>query len=157
MRFKDIEIEVRLALLDLGRDPHVKLPRTRADLDAMRVSLRIEQAMSQTSKLRPEIKAARLACLPVTRTDFPHEGYDNAATFSVVASILAPIGFVNSTYRNDTCPSLYNEASNLHLFVDYLDPEKREYGGEMFTLIDTDAEIVIAASDNFTDIMKEIQ
>lgn len=61
MRLSDTKIEIRLAMLDLGRDPHVKLPTKRAPLEAMRDVLRIEQARSTKSKLRPEIKAARLA------------------------------------------------------------------------------------------------
>lgn len=61
MRIQDTQIEIRLALLDLGRDPHVKLPTKRAPLEAMRDLLRIEQARSQKSKLRQDIKDARLA------------------------------------------------------------------------------------------------
>ena len=61
MKIADIQIEIRLALLDLGRDPHEKLPAKRPALEAMRDILRIEQARSAKSQLRPEIKAARLA------------------------------------------------------------------------------------------------
>lgn len=61
MKIADIKIEIRLALLDLGRDPYEKLPTKRAALEAKRDLLRIEQARSVKSKLRPEIKAARLA------------------------------------------------------------------------------------------------
>jgi hypothetical protein len=61
MKIDDIKIEIRLALLDLGRDPHEKLPTKRPALEAKRDLLRIEQARSAKSKLRPEIKAALLA------------------------------------------------------------------------------------------------
>lgn len=61
MKINDIKIEIRLAMLDLGRDPHAKLPTKRPALEAMRNLLRIEQARSAKSKLRPEIKAAMLS------------------------------------------------------------------------------------------------
>jgi len=61
MKIADIKIEIRLALLDLGRDAYQALPAKRPALEAMRDLLRIEQARSAKSKLRPEIKAARLA------------------------------------------------------------------------------------------------
>lgn len=61
MKLSDTKIEIRLALLDLGRDPYVKLPAKRAPLEAMRDILRIEQARSTKSKLRQDIKDARLA------------------------------------------------------------------------------------------------
>jgi uncharacterized protein (DUF2267 family) len=61
MRLQDLKIQIRLALHDLGRDPYVALPRTRAALEAHWRLLRIEQARSARSQLRPEIKAAILA------------------------------------------------------------------------------------------------
>jgi hypothetical protein len=61
MRLEDIRIHIRLALHDLGRDAYVKLPTTRAALEAMRDVLFIEQAVSAKSNLRDDIKAARLA------------------------------------------------------------------------------------------------
>lgn len=43
MRNSDIAINIRLALLDLGRDPKQKLPRTQAALKQMLAGLRVEQ------------------------------------------------------------------------------------------------------------------
>lgn len=36
-------------------------------------------------------------------------------------------GFVDDSYKNDTCPSLYNEALNLKLWIDWKDETKREF------------------------------
>lgn len=41
-----------------------------------------------------------------------------------------PEGFTDSSWGNDACPSMINEAIRLHIFVDYLDPAKRNFGGE---------------------------
>lgn len=43
MTNRDLGIHIRLALLDLGRDPNQKLPRTSKDLSAMLKGLRQEQ------------------------------------------------------------------------------------------------------------------
>lgn len=56
-----LKIHIRLALHDLGRDAHQKLPRQKAALKAMLSILRIEQANSKTSKLSDDIKASVLA------------------------------------------------------------------------------------------------
>ena len=56
MKIEYMKINIRLALLDLGRDPHVKLPDNRAKLETMWNQLRLEQANDPDSKLRDDIK-----------------------------------------------------------------------------------------------------
>lgn len=43
-------------------------------------------------------------------------------------------GFVDDSWRNDVCPSLLNEARNLKLWVDYVNPDRRECMGARYTL-----------------------
>lgn len=57
MTLETIRIHIRLARHDLGRDPHAKLPRGRAALEATLRLLRIEQSNSARSNLRDDIKA----------------------------------------------------------------------------------------------------
>ncbi len=48
-------------------------------------------------------------------------------------------GFVDDSWQNDVCPSLLNEARNLKLWVDYVDPDRREVGGARYTLCEYNA------------------
>jgi hypothetical protein len=43
-------------------------------------------------------------------------------------------GFVDDSWQNDVCPSLLNIERNLKLWVDYVDPDRRECGGARYTL-----------------------
>lgn len=43
-------------------------------------------------------------------------------------------GFVDVSWKNDACPSLLNEEREYKLWVDYVDPNKRECGGMRYTL-----------------------
>jgi len=38
-----------------------------------------------------------------------------------------PPGFVDSSWRNDICPSFTNEALGLVLWIDFADPSRREF------------------------------
>lgn len=38
-----------------------------------------------------------------------------------------PAGFVDASYRNDSCPAFLNEEAGLFLFVDYANPDDREH------------------------------
>jgi hypothetical protein len=59
-------------------------------------------------------------------------------------------GFADDSYRHDVCPSMFNAARNLKLWVDYADPAKRECGGARYTLCQDDQELI--SSDLLTDI-----
>ena len=76
--------------------------------------------------------------------------------------VSAPEGFKDSSWHNDICPSFTNEAKNLIIWVDYADPEKREYPLTWrFMLCSIDADgicsVVIAESDSWADILAAIQ
>ena len=66
-----------------------------------------------------------------------HPDYDNAATFNKVLHALQPFGFVDSSWHNDSCPSvaLYIDDDTgeelVKVYVDWADPAKRENGPEM--------------------------
>jgi hypothetical protein len=51
-----------------------------------------------------------------------------------------PEGFEDVSWHNDTCPSAYNAAERLAIFVDYADPERREFpeNDGRFSLVRTD-------------------
>ena len=49
-------------------------------------------------------------------------------------------GFVDDSYKNDACPSMFNAKRGLKLWVDYVDPERRECGGARYTLCAHDAQ-----------------
>jgi hypothetical protein len=61
--------------------------------------------------------------------DVPHEDYDNYDMLNKLFHALAPHGWENSTWKNDTCPSLQKEEIHgnvCKIFVDYLNPDMRE-------------------------------
>jgi hypothetical protein len=43
-------------------------------------------------------------------------------------------GFVDDSWRNDVCPSMLNIERNLKLWVDYVNPARRECMGGRYTL-----------------------
>jgi hypothetical protein len=56
MSVRELKIHIRLARLDLGQDPDAGLPNDRGELTSILKALRVEQAYSQKSAMRPEIK-----------------------------------------------------------------------------------------------------
>lgn len=72
-----------------------------------------------------------------------------------------PAGFVDSSWRNDACPSFYDAARGLVLSVDYADPDKREHPETpRFLLSKADSEGLatddFCASDSWEEIAREI-
>ena len=62
--------------------------------------------------------------------DVPHADYDNYDTLNKLFHALSPLGWEHSSWKNDTCPSLLKEERHgnyCQIFVDYVDPCKREY------------------------------
>jgi hypothetical protein len=70
-------------------------------------------------------------------------------------------GFIDDSWRNDVCPSLYNKTLNLKLFCDYLNPEKRECGGKRYSLQQHDEEMsledIILESESLEDVLLAIE
>ena len=71
-----------------------------------------------------------------------------------------PIGFIDSSWHNDNCPSWYDEQSHLKLWIDYADPDMRDSPGPRFALqqYNSDNEFVdeILASDDYEEILKAV-
>jgi hypothetical protein len=70
-------------------------------------------------------------------------------------------GFVDDSWHNDTCPSLFNATYNLKLWCEYENPELR-VGTKRFILYYQDIEEslndrLILESDNLDDIKKAIE
>lgn len=69
-------------------------------------------------------------------------------------------GFVDDSWHNDTCPSLFNATYNLKLWCEYADENKRECGGARYVLHyldDDDNYLTFLESDNLDDIKKAIE
>ena len=61
--------------------------------------------------------------------DVPHENYDNYDTLNKLFHALSPHGWLHSSLKNDTCPSLEKEerhGNTCRIFVDYRNPDMRE-------------------------------
>jgi hypothetical protein len=66
-------------------------------------------------------------------------------------------GFVDDSWHNDTCPSLVNFDLNLKLYCDYAAEDKRECGGNRFTLCYLKNMGYIADSDDIEVIKQAIK
>jgi hypothetical protein len=72
------------------------------------------------------------------------------ATFFPDYDDVLPIieGFIDASYGNDTCPSLYSEALQLTVHCDYADDTKREIGGcSRYGISNTDGQWLFDADD----------
>jgi hypothetical protein len=60
------------------------------------------------------------------KTEFPD--YDQQLSL--------PDGWIDTSWHNDICPSFEKDFGNVtyKIFCDYKDPEKREVGGDQFTV-----------------------
>ena len=70
-------------------------------------------------------------------------------------------GFVDDSWHNDTCPSLFNATYNLKLWCEYANPEFRQ-SDKRFILYSQDIEeslndVLILESDSLDDIKKAIE
>ena len=79
-------------------------------------------------------------------------------------------GFVDDSWHNDVCPSMFNKRTNIKLWVDYVDPDKREGrekrycvsrledDGSLTQILETDdiSTIVFLWGISMTDKQKEI-
>ncbi len=65
-------------------------------------------------------------------------------------------GFVDSSWRNDACPSFTNEALGLVLWVDFADPSRREFPDwhrYRITTAAQDAPADLFSSDDFAAVV----
>lgn len=93
---------------------------------------------------------------PMTiETEFPD--FDATHEFNMLATLLPE--FVDSSWHNESCPSLIHELpdeSRVQIFVDYIDPASREFPENgcrfMVTATDSDCAHIDAASRNFATL-----
>ena len=87
--------------------------------------------------------------------DVPHEDYDNFDMLNKLFHALSPHGWENSSWKNDTCPSLIKEeihGNACRIFVDYVNPDMREdprWGLLCYTVEDAEGHLVL--QENFDD------
>lgn len=67
--------------------------------------------------------------------EFPD--YDDKEGFADLLDKLP--GYIDSSWHNDTCPSMQHEQTLTRIWVDYADPEKRESPGKRFVIERGDA------------------
>ena len=66
--------------------------------------------------------------MPITYK-LPHTDYDKYQAFNQVLDAVKSLGYVDSSYGNDTCPSIMLELPNKHwqqVWIDYASLELRE-------------------------------
>jgi hypothetical protein len=73
-----------------------------------------------------------------------------------------PYGFYDSSWHNDACPSYANEMLGLRIWIDYVDPAKREIEqtGKRFILCsmpDYETEFETIETDSFAEIIAAIE
>ena len=61
-------------------------------------------------------------------------------------------GFVDDSWQHDACPSMIDDERNLKLWVDYVDPNRREVGGARYTLCTYDTSAELIATEFLSDI-----
>jgi hypothetical protein len=62
-------------------------------------------------------------------------------------------GFVDASYGNDTCPSLFSEKLYLTVHCDYKDEAKRETAGGTRYGVSDDCGMPVLATDNLDDVL----
>jgi hypothetical protein len=62
-------------------------------------------------------------------------------------------GFVDASYGNDTCPSLFSEKLYLTVHCDYKDEAKRETAGGTRYSVSDDCGMPVLATDNLDDVL----
>jgi hypothetical protein len=66
-------------------------------------------------------------------------------------------GFVDDSWRNDVCPSMLNIERNLKLWIDYVNPARREVGGTRYTLCEYNANADQYAPVLATEFLADIE
>jgi hypothetical protein len=92
-------------------------------------------------------------------TEFP--AFDNVDAFTTILEAFAPLGFVDTSWSNDVCPSigLFTEDGDetiYRIWIDYRDPSKREFEG-LTTFTMTSEENTIVASDDLERFICDVK
>jgi len=92
--------------------------------------------------------------------DVPHGDYDNFDMLNELFHALSPYGWKNSSWKNDTCPSLLKEEKHgnvCQIFVDYINPDMREDPEwDLLSYQVSDAEGYLILQQDFNDVDKLI-
>jgi len=62
-------------------------------------------------------------------------------------------GFVDSSYGNDLCPSIYSETLDLRIYCDYKDETKREGCGMRYNVTIDDRGEALLETDDLADVL----
>ena len=62
-------------------------------------------------------------------------------------------GFVDSSYGNDLCPSIYSDAQKLRIYCDYKDETKREGCGMRYNVTIDDGTEALLETDDLADVL----
>ena len=62
-------------------------------------------------------------------------------------------GFVDSSYGNDTCPSIYSDAQGLRIYCDYKDEARREGCGMRYNVTIDDCGEALLETDTLADVL----
>jgi hypothetical protein len=85
-----------------------------------------------------------------------HVDYDNIETFNKVLDAVKHLGYSDTSYGNDTCPSISRDFDNgnwQQVWIDYADPEMREDPEwPMFNVVMFDENHDELATDSFDDV-----
>lgn len=77
--------------------------------------------------------------------------------FDVATLPEIPAGFEDVSWHNDNCPSFYNEADGLILFVDYADASQREFPEtKRFSLNLVNTTVCVIDSDDWQSVLNAI-
>jgi|SaaInlStandDraft_1057018.scaffolds.fasta_scaffold771090_1 hypothetical protein len=85
-----------------------------------------------------------------------HVDYDNIETFNKVLDAVKDIGYSDTSYGNDTCPSISRDFDNgnwQQVWIDYANPEMREDAEwPMFNVVMFDENHNELATDSFDNV-----
>ena len=88
--------------------------------------------------------------------NLPFTDYDNYEVFTKVLDAVKSVGYYDSSYGNDTCPSIVRDFPNDHfqqVWIDYANPEMREDPKwPMFAVTAFDENHNETATDQFENI-----
>ena len=66
-----------------------------------------------------------------------------------------PEGWVDTSWRHDACPSW--QTNGYHIFVDFANPDDREYSGERFLVCDIEFGDCLLSTDNWAEVLEYVK
>lgn len=65
-----------------------------------------------------------------------------------------PKDWTDRSWRNDICPSW--QTNGYHIFVDFENPDDREYSGERFLVCDIEFGDCLLSTDNWAEVLEYV-